>query len=221
MIQPSGKGETRDRSAWRDFVLNVFYYGDPEAIRQGADPYLLRELSGQEREDAIDMLIRGLKFDDSLAALGLRVMGATRAVPQLQQCLPKASPLGRVETALALRVLADDQQHAPAIIEVLEDANNHWSTDAAIALRHFNTPEAIEALYNALSDDRYLVRYHAAESLLVIHRVDPPWLNPDTELFRAITSYGRDEPTPEDRIRIATARQLMEDYVSRQTKPKA
>ena len=142
------------RRDWHEFTLQMFYYGDPEAMRQGIDPSTLRELTGAEREAAIDTLIEGLAYDDSLAALGLRLTRATRAIPDLQEHLPRASDAGRVETALALRVLSDDQQYAPEIIKVLADRDNPWSLDAAIALRHFDTPEAVEALYAALTDDR-------------------------------------------------------------------
>ena len=115
----------------------------------------------------------------------------------------------------------DNQQYAPTIIAVLADGDSPWSLDAAIALRHFDTPEVVEALYAALADDRYLVRYHATESLLVIHHVQPPSLNPDTDLFRAITSHGRDEPTSEDRMRFSTARDLMEEYIRHNAAPSA
>lgn len=205
--------EDGGRAAWKAFALKSFYYGDVEAMRGGPDPSSLLELDGEQREAAIDMLIAGLRYDDSIAPLGLRVLHATRAVAELEAWLPSASPAGRVQTALALRVLTDNQEYAAPIIEVLQDSQSWWSMDAAIALRRFSTPESVEALYQALTDDRFLVRYHSAESLLSVHGLNPPSLDPRSELFQALAAGGRNHPTSEDRQRFATVRPLMQELL--------
>lgn len=64
-------------------------------------------------------------------------------------------------------------------------------------LREFNTPEVLEALFQAVKDPDYLVRYHACDSLLYIHGFEPDIANYD-EIFVNIISPQKGKPAEED-----------------------
>ena len=61
--------------------------------------------------------------------------------------------------------------------------------DIAIGLRHIPGAGTVDALLQAVRHDPdYLVRYHAAESLLHIAGVDPPDLSKHSRLFSHIAA---------------------------------
>lgn len=154
-------------SEWSDFRLDAF--GEPYMVwHDGPDFSVLRE---RWRTDSVlveRMLRLGLAEDDPLAAEAVGELGLTAFAPELEDLVLRSSDTTRVRLATALRVLTGDQRWSRVLVEVLL-GRDHWSTrlDAAIALRHFApTMELIAALVRGVEDPEYLVRYHAANSLL-------------------------------------------------------
>lgn len=80
------------------------------------------------------------------------------------------------------------------INELLNNESPYDRLEAAMVLRKFPTPEAIDVLYKGIMDPDYLVRFHSADSLLVIHGFDSGISNYD-EIFSLIISET-DKPHP-------------------------
>ena len=164
---------------WADWRRSVF--GEPYLVwHDGAD---FGELLRRARSSDIEarrvhaMLALGLDEADPLAANSIAVLAEGGAVPTDAEALlsdalvaAEATP-NRFLTALAraLRaVTGDETWTTPLILRVLAEAPD-WSSriDAALGLRHVDpTPEVLDALTRALTDPEYLVRYHAAETML-------------------------------------------------------
>jgi HEAT repeat protein len=154
-------------SEWSDFRLDAF--GEPYMVwHDGPDFSVLRERWRAEPELVERMLRLGLAEDDPLAAEAVGELGLTAFVQELEALVATSSDSTRVRLASSLRVLTGEQRWSRVLVEVLL-GRDHWSTrlDAAIALRHFSpTMDLIAALVRGVEDPEYLVRYHAANSLL-------------------------------------------------------
>ncbi|MHA1927193.1 MAG: HEAT repeat domain-containing protein, partial [Candidatus Thorarchaeota archaeon] len=108
------------------------------------------------------------------APMGLREMKSKRAVPKLKETLAKSTDDLKIFVAIALNVIEETEEYIPHIIEVLVNCRSPYTRlVAARELRRYNSPESIEALYNAVRDPDYLVRNHTSESLLSIHGLEP------------------------------------------------
>ena len=154
-------------SEWSDFRHDAF--GDPYLVwHDGPDFSVLRERWRADPVLVERMLRLGLAEDDPLAAEAVGELDLTAFVPELESLVAGSSDATRVRLAGALRVLTRQQAWSRILVEVLL-GRDHWSTrlDAALALRHFApTMELIAALVRGVEDPDYLVRYHAANTLL-------------------------------------------------------
>ena len=119
------------------------------------------------------MLVAGLNAGDPLAAQSIAALAGSGLTPEDSQALLRAAIAGAsgtflVRLAQALHSTTADQSWANPIASVLTAAR-HWGerVDAAIALAEFDpTRHLIQALARAICDPEYLVRYHAANTLL-------------------------------------------------------
>lgn len=159
-------------SAWADFRQAVF--GDPYMVwHDGADFSALTRLARSEPERVAEMLRAGIGEQDPVAAQSVATLAAEGVAPQgfqavLTGALPAAVGSFRVDVACALAALTGDQAWAREILPVLL-GGSFWGErlDAAMALARFTpTPELVDALARAVTDEEYLVRYHASATLL-------------------------------------------------------
>jgi hypothetical protein len=86
----------------------------------------------------------------------------------LETKVPTASGTFLIRLAEALSALTEDQAWADLIVSILTGADDFGErVDAAVALAGFApTAHLVRALARAVRDDDYLVRYHAATTLL-------------------------------------------------------
>jgi HEAT repeat protein len=84
----------------------------------------------------------------------------------------------KIRLADAIEHLHPTGRHIPVLIQCLETAD-FWDdrAEAARKLSRYNRPEVLEALFEAIMDPDYLVRYHACDSLLALHGLDPDIAN--------------------------------------------
>lgn len=205
--------ETDDRERWKAWKLKTFdtdYMIWHDGLYVGA----VTDLTGKEREDALVMLRLGVSLGDSHASEALAAMKDVDSLGPMKAELAKASGAEKVRIALAIHALSPDAGLAAELIIVLQGPD-HWSTriDAAIGLREFSGSDDEAALLETVEKDPdYLVRYHAAESLLVRWKVDPPDLSKHDAIFGLIVS-AEDKPlTPDDFARFKKARALLERF---------
>lgn len=161
------------------------FFEDPNSARDALNSASLRQLAGEERERAEDMLIAFLP--DSRAVIGLGVLRSRHAERQLTELFDAERhaqfeakhnpgsdwyPFALLYLARALWLIDPDPRWPAAAIDVLGSAGD-WvqRQEAAEALFGVRDPAAARALIGALDDPDALVRYHAARGLLAIHDV--------------------------------------------------
>ena len=151
------------------------FFGDPYMMwHDGIDPEAVLHLEGEEREQAKKMLLDELEHDNYYAVMGLRVLKCNEAVPELKRIVKESHGKAQIEAALALNTIEETTEYVDVIIDILLNYPSQYvGLDAARALRHYNSPEVIDALYEGVLDREYLVRYHSADSLLVLHGFEP------------------------------------------------
>lgn len=185
---------------WTAYRLGIF--GDPYLVwHDGADFTALHATVGPDRELAARMLLVGLREGDDLAAQGIRELGLLSAVPDLEQAAHSGAAQLRVRAAEALLALTGQQEWAATIAAVL-DSPEFWGVRirAAIALREFRpTTELTACLVRAVQDDEYLVRYHAATTMLVHAGRKADGSAHQRWFPRVAAPGGREQPTQQDR----------------------
>ncbi len=159
------------------------FFDDPMSARDGLDLAALRELAGDERARAVEMLIDVLP--DTRAVIGLGELRAREAEPFLAQILDAeeqeyrealATPGAdrpadkRTYVAKALWQVRPDPRWLATLIDALAHGSE-WTErmHAAEALFVAPDPIVVEPLKAALDDENELVRHHAARALLHIH----------------------------------------------------
>lgn len=196
-------------TAWKEATFGSGYM----IWHDGLDTGAVTRLTGEERDRALEMLRLGLALGDAHASEALAAMRDPASLATMRQVLEKSVGIDRVRTALAIHDLAPDPSLAKYLMEVLV-APLHWShrIDAAIGLRHFSGAEDERALLEAVEHDpEYLVRNHAASSLLVRWKIEPQELTQHSELFGHICGPKDEEPmTPEWQARFKKAREMLE-----------
>jgi HEAT repeat protein len=157
---------------WADYRLEAF--GEPYMVwHDGPDFGEFRTRVAADPQLAERMVVRGLNEGDALAAQAIAEAdfapdAVARLVPDLRDAVERTSSTFRVRCAQALTTLTGEQAWSAAIVDALRDGP-FWGDrlDAAMALGDYEpTVELIAALMAAMQDDEYLVRYHAANSLL-------------------------------------------------------
>jgi len=112
-----------------------------------------------------------------------------------------------VEAARAIASLGGDREAAIAwVVEALGWGGWSDRLDVAMGLRHLPGEGVLEALLAAVENDpEYLVRYHAAESLLHLGKVTPTDISLHPAIFSDLVAGADEEPTAEHRERHARA----------------
>jgi HEAT repeat protein len=138
-------------------------------IDEYADIGALPLLTGDERVNAEDVLIRKLGEDDGRAANALADIGCTRAIPALAEraALSRSSTM-RVFAARALLGLGDDSGRTAAI-DVSRTADRFDRAAAVDLLAKYPGPETAAAVETALADPDATVRSSAISALLTLH----------------------------------------------------
>jgi hypothetical protein len=177
---------------WEYFMDNFF--GDPYMMwHDGIDPTAASRLQGEERTKAEKMLIESMNRGNYWAPMGLREMKSKKAIPYMKELIETAYSRLGIEIAVALNVIENTTDYVPYLIHALQNVSSPYDRfAAAIALREFGTPEAIDALFEAIKDPDYLVRNHASESLLAIHGLEPT-ISKHDEIFGFICTDSEDE----------------------------
>ncbi len=156
---------------WEYFMEN--YFGDPYMMwHDGIDTKSVIRLKGEERTKAEGMLIGAMKSGSYWGAIGLRELRSEKAVPHLKEMLPQATEMLKIHVAIALCVIEESTEYVGNIIEVLENDSEYFRLEAALSLKHFPIPEVIDALFRAVIDPEYLVRYHVCDSILHIYGIE-------------------------------------------------
>lgn len=158
-----------DWSRWRQEI-----FGDPYLVwHDGPDFSAMLAAARSDRAQVARMLRAGLADDDPLAAQGFAALAEAGLAPAdaagpLRTAAAAAGGVLLIRIAEALYVLTADPSWAHRIVEVLrDDASEFVRLDAAIALAGFPpAPALVAALSAAVNDDAYLVRYHAATTLI-------------------------------------------------------
>ena len=172
MAEPDSSTPAATTPEWEQWRRDMF--GDPYLVmHDGPDFAALLGAARSNAQSVTRMLAAGISAGDSVAAESVTALTSAGLAPvQLQAplatAIATASGTLRVCLAQALYALTADPAWADPIASVLATAA-HWGhrIDAAIALATFApTPTLIQALSQAVCDAEYLVRYHAANTLL-------------------------------------------------------
>ncbi len=159
------------RTAWLAWKTATF--GDGYMIwHDGLDVDAVTRLRGPARSEAVARLRDGLALEDEHAAQALSAMRDHASAPAMRDLLARSHGSTRVRVALALHSLRREAglaQHLIAVLHTPGDAASCHSSgriDAAMGLRHFRGRADEAALFAAVGDPAYLVRFHACTSLL-------------------------------------------------------
>lgn len=151
-----------------DKFLRSFFDSSKEGAPDSLATWVLHQLGPEERQQAEEIMLKHLP--DGRSIIGLSEMRSRQAAAPLQALLPQLSGRLRLLTAEALWTIASSADAVRHIIDVLHnDLEETNRMDAAIALREIPSLETAQALVHALHDENELVRYHAANALLVIY----------------------------------------------------
>jgi len=167
----------------------------------------------ESRLDSADLaelraaLPEGLSDGDWVAAVAARRLADPSLLPLLTARLGIGGGRFAVEAARAIAALGGDRAAAVSWAAAALGWGG-WSDrlEVAMGLRHLPGPGVVEALLAAVEGDPdYLVRYHAAESLLHLGGIDPADITGHPEVFADLASGADREPTAEERRQHARA----------------
>lgn len=190
-------------TSWDDLRQRLF--GTPyevwhDGIQEGqldlADPAELRAT-----------LSEGLEAGDWVAAVAVRRLADPALLPLVAARLGIGGGRFAVEAARAIASLGGDRRAATAwVVEALGWGGWPDRLDVAMGLRHLPGEGVIEALLAAVENDpEYLVRYHAAESLLHLGGIEPTDITLHPDVFSDLVAGADQELTAEHRDRHARA----------------
>jgi hypothetical protein len=174
----------------------VWHDGIQEAALDTADPDELRAA-----------IPDGLAAGDWVAAVAVRHLADPGLLPQVAAYLDVGGGRFAVEVARTVAALGGDR--AAAVASALAAlGRGGWPDrlDVALGLRHLPGDGVVAALLATVEDDpEYLVRYHAAESLLHLGNLAPADITEYPEVFADLVAGSDEEPTDEHRRRHALA----------------
>jgi hypothetical protein len=157
---------------WQRWRREIF--GDPYVERHDGPEFAALIAAARTSPKTVERMLRaGLAAGDPLAAQSFTALASAGLAPAdavsiLRTALIRARDEFRIRVAEALYALTRDPGWATAVAGVLAEARSEFvRLDAAIALAGFvPTVGLVRALAAAVSDPEYLVRYHAANTLL-------------------------------------------------------
>jgi hypothetical protein len=208
IASPAGQPNKDDYYQWKHTVFGSEYMIWHDGLPVGA----VKTLTGDARLRALRMLFMGVELGDSHAATALASMGDASATAEMRAQLRQSTGESKVNFALAINGLSPDDSLASELIEVLNSPSDQFvQMSAAIGLRQFSDSVSERALLDAVEQNgRYLVRYHASESLLQRWHVIPSGIVQHQEIFQLIRSPDADVTTAEERARLSEAAVLLE-----------
>ncbi len=176
------------------------FFEDPNSARDALDSASLRQLEGEERGRAEDMLIAFLPDSRAVIGLGaLRSRRAERSLVEMFEAERRAQreakrnsggdwyPSALLYLARALWLIDPDPRWPAAAIDVLVSADDGpQRQEAAEALFGVRDSATVRALIGALDDAEALVRYHAARGLLAIHGLPVDTKDLDHMVYRVM-----------------------------------
>lgn len=181
-------------------------FGDPYLVwHDGPDFTAVLDLARSDPATVTRMLRAGLAERDELAAQAFGALAAAGLAPadaasMLRSAMAEATDGFLLRLAEALFAVTGDPSWAGPIVSVLRAARSEFTRlAAAMALAAF--PPAgplVEALAGAVQDPEYLVRYHAANTLLR-YAGDARELSDRADLFDKIATPRAGNPTNADR----------------------
>jgi len=188
-------GEAKAEEA-REPLLKLLEADDPEAARAAA--VALGQIGG---EGVAEKLASALKKDDRRLAVatGLSLLGDQRGLEALGQFVRTGSPEDRGAAAQALSQVGEAA--VPLLLDILKASPPEAQQSAIQALGKIGSPEAIEALSQALEGQQVGVAVAAATAL---GQIGSAAENPDiihTVLQVLRTNMGKDKPE----VRVAMA----------------
>lgn len=179
------KKQKERSTAWFWFYQEFFGRTEYEMWHDGIRPEVVKDLEGEEKEEAEELLLEEAKKGAQWAATALGIMKSKKAVPLLKELLENSPHILQIRIADALEQIEQKGSYLPILIKELSNSPSPYDRlEAAMDLRKYPRAEVIDALYQGMEDEDYLVRYHSAESLLAIHG-----LNPDISTHDMIFSY--------------------------------
>jgi hypothetical protein len=168
-------------------------FGDPYLVwHDGPDFTRLVAFAHADLPAVGRMLAHGVRSGSPVAAQSYEALAGIGLVPDgAQQVLRAAVPVAQgaflVVVAEALHALTGDESWAEPIVSVLTARSQFDRLDAAMALARFTpTARLVEVLARAVADPEYLVRYHAANTLLRYAGVEQS-VSDRPEIFQKIT----------------------------------
>lgn len=197
--------------AWNRFMNEFFDRSDYMQWHDGIDPNVVLQLNQEEKTVAEYMLIELMQKDGQWPTRGLGMMKSKKAIPALKEKLENSNGIIRLRVAFALEQIEEDGKYIKYIIhELKENPSPYDRFEAAMNLREFPTEEAIEALFDGMTDKDYLVRYHSSDSILYIYGFNPDVFE-QKEIFNEIRSKKEGKKTrKEDYLKAV---KLMTDLV--------
>ena len=177
----------------------------------------MSRLSLEEKAEASRIVAARMKASyDPYLGRAAELLGTEECRSALDATLAAARhPATASNVARNLLTLGKSAGAVNALRAIVSNPGLHWSDriDALVNLKialdaagdtrpvsEFITPELEEAIFEAVCDDDYLVRYHAAEALLKAAGIRKE-LSEHKELFHCICGKAGDEHTPDEEER--------------------
>jgi len=204
---------------WEIFMNEFFERNSYMQWHDGIDPSVLLQLSKEELAEAEDLLIESVKNGGMWPTVGLATIKSKKAIPVFKEKLKTSKGVLKIRIADALENIEGAGDYIPILIEELrENPSPYDRLKAAMNLGDYSTNIVIEALYDALLDSDYLVRYHSANSLLKIHNMRPDNISKYEKIFQNLIEseekfQGRD---PDEKYTLAANQ--MKDLLKNKTK---
>ncbi|HEY4188363.1 MAG TPA: hypothetical protein VGP07_25035 [Polyangia bacterium] len=179
-------------SEWETWSRGVFGNG-LELLESGPDPARLQNLAGESRGQAEGMLRRGIEACDFLAVQAIERAGWRSLLPELVRAVNAEDADFRIRVVVALKTMGSAEELTGPLIAGLGARSTQARVSAAIGARDFSLGPLREPLLDRVRrDPSYLVRYHAAESLLDLADIYPRELDEYPVIFEALSGA----PTP-------------------------
>jgi hypothetical protein len=210
--------DTKVDSEWEQW-RNQTFGTSLDMAYSGVEQSCLDKLTGPRLAEANRMLRRGLEACDAVAPRALKRLNQRAAVPDLKAALVGATGSFRLAVIVALHALDVDGHYGSELVRMFGDPNEYVRTSAAIAAETFPRAEVTPALFQAVRRDCYLVRYHAANSLLALGDVYPRELDEHGEIFRNLMepdlgSRGAErKPKPDELSRYDRAARMLASLI--------
>jgi len=193
----------------------------------GVDFSRIKKLAASEPATAERMLRLGLSLCDPIAAQAVTVTKLRGLVPELRALLDPAKVGGgmvraagrfapfRVDVVRAVNAADPATDYAPYLVPLLSDRDRNVRISAAMGARRFRKDGITKPLLDTVRRDKeYLVRYHAAQSLLELADIYPRDISDHRRLFEAISGPLDGPPAARDFDRYALAARMMEKMIS-------